>query len=164
MISERPESVDNKHFYGDWEADLMEGPKTSTRALLVLVERKSKFILLQPVENKQAQTVSQFIISLLTNFKTRTITYDNGVEFSNYKEVARATSSKPFFCHPYRSWEKGLVENTIGLIRDYFPKHTKKHLPSDPNIYRQVQDEINHRPRKTMQFRCPASFVKQLTS
>ncbi|WP_159434740.1 IS30 family transposase [Rubritalea squalenifaciens] len=98
----------------------------------------------------------------LKKFKTRTITYDNGTEFSNFREVASATGSKPFFCNPYHAWEKGLVENTIGLIREYFPKKTGNHLPIAPEIYQQVQEEINQRPRKTMGFRTPDSFIKHL--
>lgn len=163
MIADRPDSVNSKIYYGDWEADLMEGPKESTKALLVLVERKTKYSLLRIVENKKSASVSGAILNALKGLKVRTITYDNGSEFADYKTIAKSTESKPFFCNPYHPWEKGLVENTIGLIREYLPKKNRTPLSSHQPKYDMIQNELNLRPRKTLEFRTPQDLINNLT-
>jgi len=162
MIDQRPESVAQRRFYGDWEADPMLGPSGTKRALLVLVERKSKLALIRSVRDRKSETVSKAIIKTLAGYKVRTITYDNGAEFSKFREVAADTHSKPFFCQPYHAWEKGLVENTIGLLREYFPKASKEKLPSHYSVYQRVQHELNARPRKTLEFKAPTDLVQKL--
>ena len=162
MIDSRPQSVADRRFYGDWEADLMLGPQSSRRALLVLTERKSKFTLIRPVKNRTAAVVSNSIIKALTPYKVRTITYDNGGEFANYKLVSSITQSKAFFCNPYHAWEKGLVENTIGLLREYFPKKSHDELPSHYLVYHKTEAQLNRRPRKILGFRSPDSFLSNL--
>lgn len=134
MISQRPESVAARRFYGDGEADLMEGPRHSPRSLLVLTDRKSRYTVIRSVENRKADTVARAIIQSLQPYRVRTITYDNGSEFAKFAEVCEATHSKAYFRNPYHAWEKPLVENTIGLLREYFPKKTKTALPKTPNF------------------------------
>ena len=162
MIDQRPRNVNEKRFYGDWEADLMLGPYGTKRALLVLVERKTKFTLIRTVRDRKAKTVSQAILKALSPYRVRTITYDNGSEFARFEEVAQQTSSKAYFCFPYHAWQKGLVENTIGLLREYFPKASKQPLPAHYQIYRRVASELNERPRKTLSFAAPRDFEARL--
>lgn len=87
--------------------------------------------------------------------KVFTITVDNGKEFSKHKDIAKALQADVYFTHPYRSWERGLNENTNGLIRQYFPKKT-----SFENIKEQdvafVELRLNNRPRKSLEFKIPA--------
>lgn len=162
MIDARPKSVQTRHFYGDWEADLMEGPRTSMRSLLVLVERKSGYVRIRKVEDRTSATVSKAIIEALKGYRVRTITYDNGAEFAQYERVAAKTKSRPYFCRPYHAWEKGLVENTIGLLRQYFPKNQKEALSEDYRVYREVEIELNQRPRKRLAFQTPECYRKSI--
>ena len=83
-----------------------------------------------------------------------TLTADNGKEFSEHVKVADALKAKFYFAHPYSSWERGLNENTNGLIRQYFPKKTCLLNVSDDYVSI-VQDKLNDRPRKTLNFETP---------
>lgn len=162
MIDERPESIAEKRYYGDWEADLMLGPYRSRRALLVLVERKTKFTVIKTLKDRKAETVSQAIVKALSPYQVRSITYDNGSEFARFGEVAMQTDSKAYFCLPYHAWQKGLVENTIGLLREYFPKAAKRPLSAHYLTYRKVASELNQRPRKTLSFAAPCELEHHL--
>lgn len=159
-ISERPASVDVRRFFGDWEVDLVEGTK-GTGFILTLAERKGRFTLFEWLPNKSAAVVSAAIVRRLRGWRVRTLTYDNGMEFSRHLEVGRALGAKSYFCKPYHSWEKGLVENHNGLLRQYYPKGT-----SFAGITRTelglVENEINERPRKTLGFKSPMDYRSNL--
>ncbi|MCX6034136.1 MAG: IS30 family transposase, partial [Chloroflexi bacterium] len=125
-------------------------------ALVSLVERKSRFTLLQPVDQCQAELVSQATISLLKPFaeKVHTITGDNGKEFAYHAQIAEALEAAFYFAHPYSAWERGTNENTNGLVRQYFPKNTN-FLHSTFKEVLSVTDKLNHRPRKCLDFLTP---------
>ncbi len=95
-------------------------------ALVIVVDRKSKFTLIKKVSSKKAEEVTKALVEMLDPIKeiTKTITSDNGKEFAYYKEVSEALDTDFYFCHPYSSWERGLNEHTNGLIRQYLPKRT----------------------------------------
>jgi IS30 family transposase len=155
VIDERPAIVDQKIRVGDWEGDLVVG-KNHKGAIVTLTERVSKFELAAPVPGKQSKCVADTIIALLEPHKDHcyTITFDNGKEFSEHERIAATISAEVYFAHPYHSWERGLNENTNGLLRQYFPK--KENL--DTITYEQVQkavNEMNHRPRKALGFKTP---------
>lgn len=161
-IEERPASVELRHYYGDWEADLVEGTK-GTGFVLTLVDRKSRFTLFRKILNKTKQVVTETIIAALNLFKVRTITYDNGLEFAGHMEVNRELDARSFFCAPYHSWEKGLVENHNGLLRQYYKKGSSfEHIT--PSQLQAVEDEINERPRKTLEFSAPKDYLTKLTA
>ena len=108
-IGERPAVVDRRARYGDWESDLIEGKGGG--CLVTCVERKSRFTLLSRVPSKQADVVAAAEVKMLAAFKVLTITRDNGLEFAGHGWVNEALGSKSYFCEPYHSWERGLVEN-----------------------------------------------------
>ena len=89
------------------------------------------------------------------------ITMDNGKEFYQHTKIAKSLKAGTYFCRPYHSWEKGLNENTNGLIRQYFPKQTDFRNISEREI-RRVQDELNHRPRKTLGYETPSVLFLNL--
>lgn len=154
-ISERPQIVTKKGRIGDWEADLVSG--SHHRGFLVtLVERKDKFTLIGHVLHKTAELVSGEIIRLLDKFKSlvHTITYDNGREFASHQKINEALGCTSYFATPYHSWERGLSENTNGLIRQYFPKQSDLRAV-DPDYIEFVQDRLNRRPRKTLDYATP---------
>ena len=125
-------------------------------ALATLVDRKSRWTRLQRVHTKQAEEVADTLIEGLKDHreKVHTLTVDNGTEFAQHEKVAKALKADVYFAHPYCAWERGLNENTNGLLRQYFPKGTNFKIISDAKI-RQVEKRLNERPRKALGFRTP---------
>ena len=123
-IDERPAIVDAKRRFGDWEGDTVIG-KGHRGALVTLVERKAQYTVIRAVRHKTAKIVRKAVKQGLMPHKDRvhTITYDNGREFTDHAGIASDLDTRIYFAHPYASWERGLNENTNGLIRQYFPKH-----------------------------------------
>lgn len=154
-IEERPEVVEQRERLGDWEVDTLVG-KGQCGALVSLVERKSRFTLMQPVYQRLADLVSQAMISLLSPFAdlVHTITGDNGKEFANHAQIAEALKAAFYFAHPYSAWERGTNENTNGLIRQYFPKKTDLSKVTFQEVF-VVANKLNQRPRKCLDFYTP---------
>jgi len=154
-IDQRPEIVNQKRRIGDWEGDTIIG-KGHKGAIVSLVERKSKYTLLEKVAGKKADLVADAEIRLLTPFKDRvhTITKDNGLEFCDHARVAKSIQADMFFANPYASWERGLNENTNGLVRQYIPKKRKFNTVSHQEIDF-IMHRLNHRPRKTLGYKTP---------
>lgn len=161
-ISQRPAVVDLKKRYGDWEADLIEGAR-STGYILSLYERKCHFGILIKLQSKNSEETSQAIIKAFASYRVKTITYDNGLEFSKHEEVSAALAAKGYFCKPYASWEKGGVENFNGLVRQYFPKGCDLTTIKQSEITR-VMNELNDRPRKTLGYKRPSQHSHQLAA
>ena len=118
------------------------------------MDRKSKFTLIQKVSSKKSEEVKNALISMMEIVKdnTLTITADNGKEFAKHEAIAKALDSDFYFCHPYSSWERGLNENTNGLIRQFFPKGSEFISITDEQVLA-VQNNLNFRPRKTLGFK-----------
>lgn len=154
-IDLRPTIVDNKERIGDWEIDTIIG-KNHKGALLTIVERKSKYTLIQRLSYKRSQLVANATINLLAPYpeKVFTITSDNGKEFAEHQLISKRLTAKVYFAHPYHSWERGLNENTNGLIRQYFPKNTDFKTITNKSVEK-VVDRLNNRPRKTLGYATP---------
>ena len=154
-IDQRPEIVDKKERIGDWEIDTIIG-KNHQGALVSAVERKSQLTCIAHVPKREAELVTQAVISMLTPVKDKvlTITVDNGKEFAQHKTIAEKLEAQLFFAHPYCSWERGLNEQVNGLIRQYFPKKTDLSDVTEQQIFF-VQTRLNHRPRKSLDFKTP---------
>ena len=120
-IDERPALVEEKTRIGDWEIDTVIG-QNHQGALVTIVDRVSKFTLIKKVDSKHAEVVTEATIILLQPYidKTLTITADNGKEFAGHEKTKEQLNAEVYFAHPYHSWERGLNENTNGLIRQYF--------------------------------------------
>jgi IS30 family transposase len=156
-IEERPEIVEQKVRIGDWEIDTVIG-KNHQGALVTIVDRKSKYTLIKKVDSKHAEVVTRATITLLKPYldKTLTITADNGKEFAGHERMSQQLGSTVYFAHPYSSWERGLNENTNGLIRQYFTKGSSFENISDKQV-EEVMKKLNHRPRKTLNYKTPHS-------
>jgi len=163
-IDDRSTMVDSKRRYGDWEADTIIGARHQG-ALFSCTERKSKLTLLCKLKNKAAAELKRESIKLLLPYAARihTITVDNGKEFCDHRDIATVLQANIYFAHPYASWERGLNENTNGLVRQYFPK--KYDFAQITNTEaQQVAELLNNRPRKTLGYRTPNEvFFKQRT-
>jgi len=154
-IEQRPAIVARKGRLGDWEADTIIGAR-HRGAILSCTERKSKLTLLRKLDNNAALEVKRNCIELLSSCaeQVHTITVDNGKEFCEHKAISAALQAQVYFAHPYASWERGLNENTNGLIRQYFPKKYDFNLIT-PEEVQLVAAKLNNRPRKTLGFATP---------
>ncbi|MCA1592537.1 MAG: IS30 family transposase [Acidobacteria bacterium] len=152
-IEQRPQIVEAKRRLGDWEADTIIG-SGHRQAIVSLVERKSKFVRLEKVRRNTAELVGQAIREQLQPFKVQTITSDNGREFAQHQSIAQQLKADFYFAHPYSSWERGLNENTFGLVRQYFPKKSDFSKITDRQVEK-VVERLNHRLRKTLGYKTP---------
>jgi len=154
-IEHRPAVVDRRNRIGDWEGDTVIG-KGRKSALLTMVERKTLYTVIVKLTGKRADLLAKAAIASLTKLKdkVKTITLDNGLEFAAHEVIAKGLDADIYFAHPYSSWERGINENTNGLIRQYFPKGTDFEGVSDEEI-QSVMDRLNTRPRATRGNRSP---------
>ena len=163
-IAERPEIVDQKTRLGDWEADTVIG-KNHKGALLTIVERKTKLTFITKLSQKTSEATQHALCAALKPLQehVHTITTDNGKEFAGHAKTAIILDAQCYFARPYRSWERGLNENTNGLIRQYVPKKFDLDLVSDKLVL-EIQNRINSRPRKTLGFRSPIEVFNDLVN
>ena len=154
-IHERPEEADGKRF-GDWEMDLIVG-KGQKGAILTLCERSLNYMMMGRLpQGKKPEAVAEAVIRMLMPFKEHvlTITTDNGGEFRCHRKIAERLATTVYFADSYASWQKGAIEKTNKLIRQYIPKGTDFRLLTDEFI-RNVQYKINRRPREKLNFYTP---------
>lgn len=154
-IELRPAEVDQRLNIGHWEIDTIIG-KASGNVLVTMVERYSRYTLIARADNKTAEAVSFGLLRRLAPIRNRveTLTYDNGKEFAKHLFIDDILESQGYFAHPYSSWERGLNENTNGLIRQYFPKRTDFGKITDEEIA-EVEAKLNRRPRKCLDRKTP---------
>lgn len=155
-IEQRPEIVSRRQRFGDWEMDTIVGP-CGKGVIVTLVERLSrKMLMAYCPKGKNAKALARVVVALLRpyEFHVHTITTDNGTEFAEHEYIASKLHCHVYFAHPYSSWEKGLIENTNKLIRQFIPKNTILSSLSAEYISF-VQAEINLRPRKLLDFDTP---------
>ena len=124
--------------------------------LVTLVERKTRFSVAIKAANKTAQALTEAICDNLKPYQDRvvTLTYDNGREFAYHEQISHHLKAEGFFAHPYHSWEKGLNENTNGLIRQYIPKGKDIDDLHHQQVA-QIMNKINNRPRKCLGLKTP---------
>lgn len=159
-IEERPQSVETRRFYGDWEADTVEGALNRGR-IATMVERKTLFTVIAKMETRHAHCFNAAVLERLqqhASLPIRTITADNGAEFARHKELEEQLGTRIYFAEPYCSWQRGLNENTNRLIRQYFPKKTDFKLVSKEEIAL-IEERLNNRPRKKLAYRTPAEVM-----
>jgi IS30 family transposase len=162
-IKERPAIVANKERIGDFEIDTIIGANHKG-AIVTIVERKTMLTRLQLISQKTANKASDAIIKLLKPFKqhVHTITSDNGKEFAQHEKIALELNAKMFFATPYHSWERGLNENTNGLIRQYFSKKCDFSTITQEQV-QYVEYLLNSRPRKSLNFKSPSEVFYRST-
>jgi len=151
--------VEERSRIGVWEVDTIVGP-WNKGAILTMVDRKSGFLLIGKLEHgKNADGLSKVMIDALMPYKSdvKTVTSDNGTEFARHKEISEKLDADFFFAHPYSSWERGLNENTNGLIRQYIPKKQTFEQLTELEI-NEIQIKINRRPRKKLRYATPVQI------
>lgn len=155
-LDKRPKYVQKRIQPGHWEADTAVS-RQSKAALAISVERTSRLIQLGKLTQKTSDQFSQTLTKLLEIYPRhmrRTITYDNGSENVDHLIINQKLGTDSYFCNPYHSWEKGSVENTIGLVRRFLPKKTD-FATINPDILNYIQYSLNNRPRKCLNFKTP---------
>jgi IS30 family transposase len=160
-IEHRPAEVALKQRVGDWESDTLIGTHTRGPKLATHVERKSRYVKIVRLPDGRARSFNRGTRRALARIHAAarlTMTTDNGREFAKFKELEKSLGLTVYFAHPYTSWERGLNENTNGLIRQYFPKKTDFARVSHHAVA-QVERKLNNRPRKCLGYRTPEEVL-----
>ena len=155
-IHDRPDIINERERYGDWESDLALFRKQKT-ALSVQYERKAMLTRIHKIADKTAAENEQALIKTLESVPpefAQSLTQDNGLEGGCHATIRNTFELDTFFCDSYAAWQKGGVENAIGLIRRHLPKKTDLATISDAEIYA-IQEKINNRPRKKLNYLTP---------
>ena len=164
-IDQRPPEVDNRKIAGHWEGDLIMGSLNKS-AIGTLVERTTRRVFICKLEKKDAKSVreafEQKFKKLPTHMK-RSLTYDQGQEMAQHKEFSQRTRIQVYFAHPHSPWQRGTSENTNMLIRDFFPKGTDFNKVTARELTK-VQNLLNDRPRKTLNWRTPNEVFNELVA
>lgn len=160
LIDQRPPEVENRLIPGHYEGDLILGAGNKS-AVGVLVERTSRYTFLCHLPEKDATSVREAFTRKLQNLPVKSLTYDQGKEMAQHKQLAADLKLQVYFCHPHSPWERGTCESQNGRIRHYLPKGTDLSLVS----YQQLsayQEMLNERPRKILGWKSPAQVFHEL--
>jgi len=163
LIDERPEEVKGRVVPGHWEGDLIIG-KDHKSALSVIVERQTRYVMIDRLERYTAADVMKSIEKRLRTLKpalVKSITCDQGKEMAEHEILARKIRIKVYFCHPHSPWEKGTCENTNFLIRDMLEGETDFRNLSQRQVTR-IARLLNERPRQTLGMSTPKDKFKEL--
>lgn len=134
--------------YGHWEGDFIVSLHNAW-VLLVLVERHSRQVKIRRITNRNNGLVNETVVQMLQGFVVKTLTLDNDIAFGKWRQLETLLNAQIYFCHPYHSWEKGLVENTNRWIRQFVPKRSDIGAYADSYIA-WVEDWFNHTPRQCL--------------
>lgn len=171
-IDYRPEEANNRSVYGHWEGDLVVGKEGKGAALLTFTERKTREEIIIKIASKHSKSVAKGLDKLEKKYgkefknKFKTITFDNGGEFQDYKALEKSYDGRKkgvrvqiYYAHPYRSGERGSNENANRLIRRFIPKGTVITDITEEFI-KKVEDWINNLLRPMFGFKSSLEMVK----
>ena len=158
-IKDRPKEVRKRETIGHWELDTVVSSRGKSKACLsTFVERKSRFLIAQVMENRKSLTLNFHCFTAFKDIPTnliKTFTVDRGKEFAGYVDIENTLNIDVYFADAYASWQMGTNENTNGLLREFYPKKfdfssiNQKELDNIVTI-------INNRPRKCLGYKTPA--------
>ena len=165
-IADRPPEVADRALPGHWEGDCLLGQRGRS-AIGTLVERKTRFtVLLHLPGGHTADIVRDAMITAMGQIPgmlRNSLTWDQGTEMARHLEIAQALDLQVYFCDPGSPWQRGTNENTNGLLRQYFPKGTDL-SGYHPDYLAYVADQLNNRPRKTLNWKTPGEAYAELLS
>jgi len=163
QLEHRPAIINERGRCGDWEGDLICSGGHDQFSIVSLVERLTGYTELILVPNKTSYVVMSAIRARLEKLPPalrQSITFDNGSEFTRWEWLEWILSLKVYFAHPHSPWERGTNENTNGLVRQYFQKGTRFSQITKYEV-QAAQDQLNHRPRKRLDFQSPHEAFQQ---
>jgi len=161
FIDQRPDIINNRARYGDWEGDFIVSGKLGKGLLLVLYERRSKYVIIKRIMTRNCNAINQYIHDMLGIFICfHSLTIDNDIYFRKHEELSNLLGVPVYFCHPYHSWEKGGVENINKLIRQYIPKRSDISKYTDEYI-KEIEVKLNSRPRKGLGYKTPLEIMAE---
>ena len=155
-IEERPLGAENRSRYGHYESDTIVSRKGGSGAILVLIERKSRYVNLWKLENLKPRGVSNKLHDIRDHIRIHSITFDNGIENIYHQDIGVST----YFCDPYSSWQKGTVENVNKMIRRYIPKGTDLVSVTQCDLD-EIAAMINKKPRKILGYKSSEEVFKR---
>ena len=158
-IEERPLEVEERLVPGHWEGDLIKGAFNRSQ-VGTLVERKTLFTVLVQLDRATAACTANGFIGVLKRIDAQmrlSLTYDQGREMADHEHLARQTGMTVYFAHPHSPWERGINENTNGLLRQYLPKGSELSIYSQAELDA-IAHRLNVRPRKSLGWKCPAEL------
>lgn len=164
LITERPAEIDRRNTAGHWEGDLIVG-KLNRSAIGTLVERLTRYTRLVHLDGRG--TADELSVSLsqiydeLPAWLRKSLTWDQGVEMAGHARFTQVSAVNVYFCEPRSPWQRGTNENTNGLLRQYFPKHTDLSVYT-PAELRAAEEELNNRRRKVLGWQIPAERIATL--
>jgi len=161
-IDARPDWVEARQRFGDWEGDTVEGAKGSGH-FTTHVERKSRYLIAAKLTNKTALATADAVTGAFKRVPRKlrqTLTLDNGKEFARFKRIEEETGLTVYFADPYSAWQRGTNENTNGLLRRYFPKGSDFRNVTE-EMLASVVKKLNHRPRKCLGYRTPHEVFQE---
>lgn len=161
FIEKRPEIVEKRLRFGDWEGDFIVSGRDGSGVLLVLYERVTRYVIIQRLLSTDTETVNQYLRMMTGGLiSIQSLTLDNDIAFRKHVELSKRLGVPIYFCHPYHSWEKGGVESVNGLIRRYVTKGSDISAYSSEFIHG-VQERLNNRPRKCLKFKTPQEMMSE---
>lgn len=158
-IHDRPPEVDERLVPGHWEGDLIKG-KGNRTSVGTIVERTTLFTVLAKMEKATAESaVNGFshVLNRIEAQKRLSMTYDQGREMARHAQLTENTGIKVYFADPHSPWQRGINENTNGLLRQYLPKGEDLSVFSQEELDA-IAWKLNTRPRKSLGFKCPAEL------
>lgn len=147
---------------GHYELDFIVS-KHSSFVLLVATDRLTKHSRVLKLANRKRSTISQAFSDMFSGISVKSITTDNDIAFTHWRELETIIQAPIFFCYPYHSWEKGLVENTNRWIRCFVPKRRDIASVTQEDL-NEIHAFLNDRPRECLGFRIPSEYYYELTS
>ena len=162
-ITDRPSEAESREVPGHWEGDLIMG-KEGRSAMGALVERCTRYVVLIHLPNgRTAEEVRKALVRRITELQRvalRSLTWDQGKEMAEHLQFTADTGIPVYFCNPRSPWQRATVENTNGLLRQYFPRTSDLTTFSEEEV-RRVEQELNDRPRRTLDWQTPAERFDQ---
>lgn len=162
----RDESINNRSVFGHWEMDCVIGTKTKGEVLLTLTERYTRFELIFKISDKTSISVVEAINIIKEKFGNyfsiifKTITVDNGSEFSDWEGLEKNSNTFIYYADPYSSYQRGTNENHNGMIRWFIPKGTPMEKYSINKI-KEIQNWMNDYPRKIFNYKTPKQMISE---
>lgn len=154
IIPEWPQVIRNRERIGDWEGDTVYGG-VGKGLLVTQVDRKSRYLKLRLLAKRNATMTRKTIVEMLRGLPVKSISLDNGSEFSEFHQLEQELHTQIYFAEPHKPWQRGTNENTNDIVRFFFPKGFDFRTVTEEDVQR-VEDYINNRPRKCLDWKSPA--------